>query len=78
MSRTLTIPDELYDQLESETRRRGLDTVEDLLRQWRRSENDVSQRTEVVRQIDELRERLFNRYGQMPDSVGILREDRAR
>lgn len=27
---------------------------------------------------DHLRERLFARYDQMPDSVNLLREDRAR
>jgi hypothetical protein len=78
MSRTLTISDELYDQLESEVRKRGFETIEQLLRTSRVTSNGVSHREEVVRQIDNLRSRLFAEYGQMPDSVELIREDRAR
>jgi hypothetical protein len=78
MSRTLTISDELYARLESEARSRGLKTVEELLDQLQVLEADVARRTEVVQEIDSLRDRLFVRYGQMPDSVELLREDRGR
>ena len=78
MGRTLTISDELYARLESEARSRGLKTVEELLDQLQVLEADVARRTDVVQEIDSLREKLFARYGQMPDSVEFLREDRAR
>lgn len=78
MSRTLTISDELYARLESEARDRGLKSVEELLDRFQSLEADIAQRKEAVRQIDFLRARLFARYGQMPDSVELLREDRAR
>lgn len=38
----------------------------------------VPNRKDVVRRIDELRERLFAKYGEMLDSVELIREDRAR
>lgn len=78
MSRTLTISDELYERLESEARKRGVKTVEELLDRFESVETDIAVRENVVRQIDLLRERLFARYGQMPDSVELVREDRSR
>jgi hypothetical protein len=76
MSRTLTIPDELYERLEAEARARGLGGVESLLDSLARDENDLSQRKEAVRRIDALREQLFAKYGEMPDSVELVREIR--
>jgi hypothetical protein len=78
MSRTLTISDELYARLESEARKRGVETIEELLDLLQLLETDLAPRENVVRQIDLLRDRLFARYGEMPDSVELLREDRAR
>ena len=78
MSRTITIPDELYDRLEAEARARGLSNIEQLLEQWHNRDSTLPGRKEVVQEIDELRNRLFARYGEMPDSVELLREDRAR
>jgi hypothetical protein len=78
MSRTLTISDELYAKLEAEARLRGLDSVEQLLEQWRSPETESQVRVKVVREIDDLRNRLFAKYGELPDSVELLREDRAR
>jgi hypothetical protein len=78
MSRTLTISDDLYARLEEEARTRGLDSVERLLEEWRHAEADLNQRQDVVRRIDDLRGRLFAKYGEMPDSVELVREDRAR
>ena len=78
MSRTLTISDELYARLEAEARMRGLNSIEQLLDQWQAPESDAIRRREVVSEIDQLREQLFAKYGEMPDSVELLREDRAR
>lgn len=78
MSRTLTISDELYDRLKAEAQARGLASIELLLEERQRNEANSDQRADVVRRIDELRESLFAKYGQMPDSTELLREDRAR
>jgi hypothetical protein len=76
MSRTLTISDTLYARLEAKALERGLDNIEQLLEEWERSENEILRRQEVVRQIDRLRERLRDKYGEMPDSVELIRQDR--
>jgi hypothetical protein len=78
MSRTLTISDELYARLAAEARERGLTGVEELLEQWQTTESSLLPRKEVVRGIDYLRNRLLAKYGEMPDSVELLRQDRAR
>ena len=78
MSRTLTISDELYARLEAVARSRGINTVEEFLDRIQLPEAELARREDVVREIDDLRERLLARYGQMPDSVDLLLEDRAR
>ena len=78
MSRTLRVSDDLYARLEYEAQQRGLASVEELLEQIDLVHAGSLRRREVVRQIDELRDRLFAKYGEMPDSVELLREDGAR
>jgi predicted CopG family antitoxin len=78
MSRTITISDELYARLEAEARARGLNNIEHLLEEREQSESDLNERHRVVKRIDDLRERLFIKYGEMPDSVELLRADRNR
>ena len=78
MSRTITISDELYARLEEEARARGLNSVERLLEEWEQTEAALAQRRDAVRKIDGLRERLFAKYGEMPDSAELVRRDRAR
>jgi predicted CopG family antitoxin len=78
MSRTITISDELYARLESEARARGLNDIEHLLEEREQSESDLNERQNLVKRIDDLRERLFIKYGEMPDSVELLRADRNR
>ena len=77
MSRTLTISDELYTRLEKEAQMRGL-SIERLIEEWERNQANLLQRKHVVRDIDTLREHLFSKYGEMPDSSDLVREDRAR
>jgi predicted CopG family antitoxin len=78
MSRTLTISDDLYARLEEEARARGLNSVERLLEEWRKANTDLNQRQDVVHRINDLRGRLFAKYGEMPDSVESVCQDRAR
>ncbi|MGB9177771.1 MAG: hypothetical protein WCB68_00895 [Pyrinomonadaceae bacterium] len=77
MSRTLTISDELYARLEKEAQVRGL-SIEHLIEEWEQNEANLLQRKDAVRAIDNLRERLFLKHGEMPDSTEAVREDRAR
>jgi hypothetical protein len=76
MSQTLIISDALYARLEAKARDRGLSNIEQLLEQWERNESETLHRQEVVRQIDNLRGRLLDKYGEMPDSVELIRQDR--
>ncbi|MCK5522702.1 MAG: hypothetical protein KAI83_06155 [Thiomargarita sp.] len=78
MSHTLTISDTLYMQLKSATQRRGLNSIEQLLEIWHSFDVKLKQRRETVQKIDVLREQLFATYGEMTDSVELIREDRAR
>lgn len=41
-------------------------------------DEELRQRRNVVQQIDALRDRLLKTCGEMPDSVDLVREDRAR
>ena len=79
MGKTLIIPDDLYERLEQAARQKGLQSVEQLLESsWQMAEDDLSKRRKAVEKIDALRNRLFQTHGQMPDSVNLIREDRAR
>jgi hypothetical protein len=78
MSRTLTISDTLYVRLEAITQMRGLTSIEQLLEEWQAREDELLRRQDVVHRIDALRERLFTTYGELPDSVALIREDRER
>ena len=78
MSQTLTISDTLYTRLQQAARERGFQTIEQLLEAWQAFDAERQQRQRAVQQIDHIRDRLFARYGEQPDSIELLREDRAR
>lgn len=78
MSQSVMISDQLYARLEATARAHGLINVEQLLEAWQAREDQLVHRRQTVQQIDALRERLFHIYGEQPDSVELLREDRAR
>jgi hypothetical protein len=76
MSKTITVPDEVYEQLEKLADTHGAANVECLLAQlW---DDELRRRREVGRRIDELRQRIFDKYGYLGDSVELIREDRER
>jgi hypothetical protein len=60
-----------------EAQMRGL-SIERLIEEWERNEANLLRRKDIVREIDGLREHLFSKYGEMPDSADLVREDRAR
>jgi hypothetical protein len=78
MSRTLTVSDDLYRQLEASARRSGVSSVEDLLALWQARADELNQRRQIVQETDALRARVFTAHGEMPDSTPLLREDRDR
>lgn len=78
MSQTLTISDTLYRDLEQAARERGFASIEQLLQTWQVFDAERQRRQQIIQQIDQVREQMFASYGEMPDSVELLREDRAR
>lgn len=78
MGKTLNLPDDLYNRLENAARQKGLKNIEQLLESLQIAEDNLLKRRETVSKIDNLRNRLFQRYGQMPDSVDLIHEDRVR
>jgi len=78
MSHTLTISDTLYTRLEQAARERGFQSIEQLLEAWQAVDAERQQRQRIVQHIDQIRKQMFITYGEMPDSVELLREDRAR
>ncbi|MBV9957543.1 MAG: hypothetical protein JO360_03945 [Acidobacteria bacterium] len=77
MSKMLTISDELYARLEKEAQARGL-SIERLIEEWEQIEAQLILRRGVVQEVDTLREKLFSKYGEMPDSTELIIEDRVR
>lgn len=78
MNRTLELPDELYRRLELAAKRRGLNGIEALLENWQADDVNIPERVDAVNRIDELQARLHAKYGPMPDSADLVREDRER
>ena len=77
MNQTLTISDALYARLAMQAQLRGL-SVEQLIEEWERQDAELQRRREGVRRINETYEQMAAKYGVMPDSTELLREDRAR
>ena len=78
MSQTLIISDTLYARLEQVARERGFAGIEQLLETWQAFDAERQQRQDLVQRIDQVREQMLTTYGEMPDSVTLLREDRTR
>ena len=82
MFQTLTVSDTLYEQLQRKAHDSGFDNLEEflqkLLKVWQAHIDELRRRQETVRHIDALRERLLTKYGEMQDSVELIRADRER
>ena len=76
MSVTLTVSEEAYKKLENVARSRGFDDVGKFLDEW--EELESANRREVVDDIRLFRKRMKEKYGVMPDSTDLIREDRMR
>lgn len=81
MNQTLTISESLYSRLQTGAQLRGLSIeqlIEQVVEEWERKESELRRRAQVVEEIDEIYEKMRAKYGQMPDSVELIREDRER
>ncbi len=78
MNRTLSLPESTYFWLQAEAKKRGLGSVEELLEAWQAENDELRQRHEVVERVKALSDRLDAKYGEQPDSVDLIREDRDR
>ena len=78
MSRVLTLSDDLYDKLETAAQRCGLAQIDQLLEQWQAADEERAKRDEVFQRILALNDQMRAKYGVMPDSVELIREDRGR
>jgi predicted ATP-binding protein involved in virulence len=74
---TLTISESLYNRLAAVAQLREVG-IEQLLEEWERRYSEIRRHHEAVREINELRERIFAKHGVMPDSTKLIREDRER
>jgi hypothetical protein len=78
MGHTITIPDDIYDRLDVEARAKGL-SIEQLLRSWPTGGiASHGANRDVLARVAALGDELSARYGEMPDSTDLVREDRAR
>lgn len=78
MSQTIVVSDKIFQKLQSSAEKRGLTHVEQLLEEWLDREEELNYRRTIVQEITELRERLFVKYGEMANSLELIREDRSR
>ena len=87
MSKTLIVSDSIYESLEHQAQRREMQTVEqfleELTKQFKNEEavewkNELARRRETGKRIREFRRRMQEKYGVMPDSTELIREDRMR
>jgi hypothetical protein len=78
---TLTISSDLYQRLQVGAQLRGV-SVEQLVAQavdeWERRDAELKRRAEAVDEANQIYERMRAKYGQMPDSAELIREDRER
>lgn len=76
MSVTISVSSETYQKLENVARRKGFDDVEKFLDDW--EDDELAERREAVDRIIEFQTRMGEKYGVMPDSTELVREDRER
>ncbi len=76
MSVTLTISDKTYKKLKNVAQSKGFEDVEKFLDEW--EELELVNRREIVDRILEFQDKMGEKYGVMPDSTELVREDRLR
>lgn len=72
---TLTISDSLYQRLMAEAQLQGM-SVEQLIEEWESKESEIRRRQEAGKRIKNIYKEMEAKYGLMPDSAELVREDR--
>ena len=72
---TLTISRDLYGRLEMEAQLQKM-SIEQLIEEWERQLSEIKRRQEAGQRIKETFEEMKAKYGLMPDSAELIREDR--
>ena len=78
MSHTLIISENLYKKLKTTATEQGYESIEALIEEWFAKQEAELYRQEIVRQINTVREKLFDVYGETADSIDLIRTDRSR
>ncbi|MCI0523858.1 MAG: hypothetical protein L0Y75_01215 [Acidobacteria bacterium] len=81
MNQMLAISEDLYSRLQTGAQLHGLSVeqlIEQLFEEWEQKDAELKRREEAVDRVNEIYERMRAKYGQMPDSVELIREDRER
>ena len=79
--KTITISENLFSRLEREAHQHGFRTIEQLLESQHTldiSPEELLRRQEAISRVEELQKRFSAKYGMMPDSAELVREDRER
>ena len=76
MSVTITVSDKTYQKLKTAAQSKGFEQVEDFLDEWKEAESQ--DRRKVIDDILAFQKRMGEKYGVMPDSTLLVREDRER
>jgi len=87
MSVTINIPEKTYQTLKEQAQKRELESVEQFLEKLTEQfeteaaaawEKELERRREVGQEIRNFRKSMKDKYGIMPDSTPLIREDRMR
>jgi quinol monooxygenase YgiN len=83
MSVSITVSEETYNKLKASAQVRGKENVEQLLEDWEDEQavewqKELDRRKEVGDKIKAFRKKMHEKYGVMPDSTELIREDRQR
>lgn len=85
MSRTINISDKAYEKFVRLANLYGFESVEQYLNDdlqvdslVRERQKELDRRREVGNEIREFQEKMRKKYGVMPDSAALVREDRER
>lgn len=72
---TLTISEDLYNRIAADAQLRGV-SIEQLLYEWEERDEEIKRRQEAGREIKAFFNEMKAKYGLMPDSAELIREDR--
>ncbi len=72
---TLTISQALYSRLETEAQLQRL-SIEQLIEEWERQLSEIKRRQEGGQLVKATFKQMKAKYGLMPDSAQLIREDR--